>query len=299
MASGQTPLGGLKMERFPTWKIWRLLRTYPTRDIHLLLRVLRIKSYTSDLEIMHHAWTWVVLSFMVSLLISFGSSRLTIDTVFWLISLFLSFISFDSLPFAISAVSTISKWRKLANYDLFALLPNGELTSVLNLCRVHRAYLSGAIRGVKSLLIVIVLIAILLFLGFSDDAGSYEAGFGIVFLMLVVAVLLIGLLTFVIYLQSFVSATLIAMLASQYRNQREAQVSVIGGFLGMQLVLYGGLLPFLINLPFFGRQYELSSDRYDEMYLVWLIMFVPLIFIGCREVINFLLWQAVKRRLEA
>jgi hypothetical protein len=56
----------------------------------------------------------------------------------------------------------------------------------------------------------------------------------------------------------------------------------------------------LLNIfPFFWLDYESLTRRHDGLYFLWLVVVVPLIFIGCREVINFLLWQAVKRRLEA
>jgi hypothetical protein len=300
LASSEAPLGGLMMERFPTWHVWRLLHTYPRQDIIVFLRLLRVKTYTSWLELMHNAWAWTVLSLIVTIAvwIILGNSRLTIEVVFWVIWLVLSlFVTFDSLSFALRTVSSISKWHRLGGYDLFALLPAGEFGGLLNVCRTHRAYLNGTIRGVLSLVIVILGMTALA-ISLNAQPASFESGFGFIFVMMVLFVLLTGLWRLIDYVQSLVSATLIALFVNRH-HQREARMRVISGFLGMQFLLYGGVLPLLITLPYILLGDTTAIYRNGNLYFIWLVVFTPSIFIAVRELINFALWQAVKRRLEA
>jgi hypothetical protein len=295
VANGETALGGLTMERFPTWHVWKLLHIYPEREVHLLLRVLHVEPYT-PFAMMHSAWIWVMINFFVSLgiLQKLLSLHLSVGSILWIDSLLLSLlITLDSLRFALKIIASISKLREIGNYDLYALLPAGEFASVFNICRTHRFRLDSTIRGIKSLLIVLVvgMSCALSFLISLGNSGIFE--------LLVIWILFAGLVRCIDYVQSFVAATLIALLASQHQNRSEVQIWTISGFLGLQIALYIVLFPLLINIPFFWQDNEFFPRRLDDTYLWWLIVLAPILFVLCRELINFVLWQAVKRRLEA
>jgi hypothetical protein len=281
------------INRLPTWHIWKLLHTYPTREINLLLRVLRVGSPKVTRAPLHNVWVWVILNIIVSALLCFNVPR-EIGSTLWVNSPILAlFITFDSLSFALKANTTLSKWREQGNYDVFMLLPAGMLASLLNICRAYRFPLEGTIHGVKTLLFI-TLFVVGYILALAASPGNFEV------LWLTLFILLTGLFRCIDYMQSFVTATLLVLLANQRQDRYDTQVLVIGGFLGLQIILYVVLIPLLSNTPLLWVRGPISfSGGSNVLYLFWMAIFAPLIFVLCRELINFALWQAVKRRLEA
>jgi hypothetical protein len=268
--------------------------------MHLLLRVLDVTPHRFSLAALHNAFYWCIANLLLLGLVGClglnnvpvfvaNAPLLPLENVPLVI---LSvFITYDSLRFALKVTASVAKLRELGGYDLFLLVPNGELTSVLNICRAYRFRLDGALVGFRALLVLAVVSVGLMLL--TASSGSPSAVSGIV--VITAWVVLPGLARCVDYLQSFTAASLIALLASQRENRGEAQAWVVGGFLGTQLALYAVFGILLSGLSLFpssnGSLLRFVSDVYD-----WGVI-APLIFVLMRELINALLWHAVRQRL--
>ena len=94
-------------------------------------------------------------------------------------------------------------------------------------------------------------------------------------------------------------ATLVAILISQTRRESNVQARVIGGVITLQIVFYWGVVSLLSIFSNYIYFYSITLYSDPRLYYFWGIFMSPLIFTLCRELVNFVLWQAVKRRLEA
>jgi hypothetical protein len=280
VASSEAPLGGLTMERFPTWCVWQRLHGHlPEGHYRAYRQVLRLKGHALSMAAFSHVLVWMFMNVVFS--------KWLLDAGIYDISSVLILrlaITGMSLFFAVKVATAISKQREFASFDLFRILPRGELTTVFNIARVYRDPRDGMIRDYLLGLVFAFIIA----------------GYTWVNPVPVTPDTFLGITLFVDYLQSFVTATLIAFIVTQHQERIRALLWLVIGFLVMQVMLYLGLtlaLERLMDLEFVSQRINPDTDW--RVYEYWRAILQPLVFIFCRELVNLALWQAVKRRLEA
>lgn len=295
------------LERFPTWRVWKLIHSHISLDMYeMLVRTLRVKRPAGGVSRLSNVWTWVILSFLSNLSLSLGSFYFAyssfilsmamplMTSVSFLIPIFITFVT---LRYALQISNAIAGQREIGSYDLFALLPAGEFANMLNITRAHRHPLQGALTGVVSSLLLYALVWIVT-AGFPLSLTGSLVGLSTV-AYYALPVLGQGIASFADYLQSFVAATLIAILASQRAKPGQAQVTLIGSFIALQVALYvivGGFSAQFANFMVYSSVTATRSLYLFTSYsLYWIIQSV--IMIGVREVINAALWWAVRREM--
>ncbi|MFN8374017.1 MAG: hypothetical protein U0694_14220 [Anaerolineae bacterium] len=296
------------MELFPTWRVWRLVHGHMSLEMYeLLVRVLRVKHPARGVSYLSNVWTWIVISFLSDFPTSLGSLYFAYAALTMSLSLptfnsinFVSpaLISFVTLRYATRVLNAINTQRTGGSYDLFALLPAGEFTNVCNILRAHRHPLQGVAVGI----IPAVLLCLLLWgmtAGYPLSFGSSLEGFNNV-AYFALPVMLRGIASFVDYVQAFSAATLIALLASRRQQRSEAQITLIGGFLALQVGLYvivGGFSAQLANLLVFSVS-NFTRATFMIMSYSSLLLLQSLILIAMREVVNGVLWNWVRLQFE-
>jgi hypothetical protein len=217
-----------------TFKLWRCLHYPPSLRFHRLYqRLLRMPPrYTTGLQFsFNRMWVWVVLGVVFSQ--SFLSSSYSIYT--FIIPLLITILS---LRFVWQVVNALNRLYATGNYELLALMPSGQLPHVLDACRLIR-YPSDWTIHLTSVYVIGLLIILIL--------TNFLQLFTPLLLLLRV---ITGVAHYVDYLQSFVMASLLAMLASQRQKRSEAQAAALGGFLAIQIMLY------LVGVVFLGGVVE-------------------------------------------
>jgi hypothetical protein len=281
------------MERFPTWRIWKLIHAFPSEHLsEILLRVLHAPVRVNRRTLLNNAWTWVVINVFMNFIACtavFEVSFTSMISFYSIGALLIPFITMlIALGFSMRVAQMIARQREVGNFDLFAALPEGELSAALFIARAYRHPLEGEVRGFRWLVILTILslgIALFSLVSGLSALAVFPAWF-----------LSGGVERFVGYLQSLVAATAIALLVSQRRNPSEAMGWLVGGFFVLQVLFYiasGALLNAFALTVFapFGQDNSL-------LIYVWVVILQPLLLIFVREFINYLLWQAVRRRLD-
>ncbi len=295
------------MERFPTWRVWRLIHGHMTLDMfQMLRRALRVKQVAGGVSYLSNVWAWVIISFLTTINISMGNFYLVYSsfslsvlrtTPFTSLSFMIYvLITIVCLRYAVRLTNAIALQREIGNYELFALLPAGEFTNVMNIARAHRHPLQGKLMGVGSALALAALVwAVTVWYPLSLNPTLIGLNRVAYFAL---PVLVRGMASFVDYLQAFVAATLIAILASQRQKRGEPQLWTIGGFVALQILLYvivGGLGAQLVAQVLYN-----SNSLTSTMFLFLsptLLLAQSVVLIAVREAINFGLWRLVKRQL--
>lgn len=297
------------LERFPTWHVWKLIHSHISLDMYeMLVRALRVKRPAGGVSRLSNVWMWVILSFLSNLSVSLGSfyfaySSLILSmamplmtSVSFLIPIFTTFVT---LRYALNISNAIAAQRQIGSYDLFALLPAGEFANVLNITRVYRHPLQGMVTGMVSALVLFLLVWIVT-AGFPLSLTGNLIGLSTV-AYYALPVMALGISSFVDYLQSFVAATLIAILASQNAKPGQAQVTLVGSFIALQLALYvivGGFSAQFANYMVYSSFTATRSLYLFTSYsLYWILQ--SIIMIGVREIINAALWAWVRRQMDA
>jgi hypothetical protein len=288
------------MHRLPTWQVWKLIhRHQKPHKYRMLARVLRIKETSEWLRSLHNLWLWLgvalslsITSYILSFIFSFsGQNYWLIVAIGWLPRLAIAFIC---LQFGVRLVSTISRQRVEGRYDLFRLLPAGEFVSLIDIVRAFRYPYDGRIRGEMALFLVVYIFACCF-----SVFGVSVTPFSPAQILSLETMPLWGVVSLVEYLQTFVATILIAILISHSQSSTNTQVSFVAWFIVLQVSFF--MLHYLFTSTVAGLNIITSASGNLNMsgLFFWSVLIKPLTFIGCSELVNFVLWQAVKRRLEA
>jgi hypothetical protein len=288
------------LKRFPTWHVWRLLHTYNDPERYeVLTLMLRAKDPVTWLQVIHNLWTWMWASFAISLAINFGGSQVPLLLQnYWILSAIpwgiLILINLMCLRFALGVLNVLRRQRITGQYDLLFILPIDEFGHVLHMMRARRYPFDGVVRGKWSGIIIAILLAIMTL----SIRLTFNVGFPFSLLQSGTA-LLGGVYEFIMYVQLFSATAIVTLLVSQYQRSAVSIAIVIGFVIGYFIVssFISQILGWIAfdYLVFTGG--ASSFDIYP--YLWWATLFQPWIIIACRELINFVLWRMVKRRLEA
>jgi hypothetical protein len=281
------------INRSPTWQIWKLIHAFSSDYFYEILpRVLHSPSRVNARTPLNNTFTWIAINFFMNVVACtslFEVSFINVISFFPIGSFVIPFITMlIALGFSLRVTQMISRQREVGNFDLFAVLPEGELAAALFIARAYRHPFEGEVRGFKwALILTVVSIGVALFCLVSGISAIavFPAWY-----------LVGGMELFVGYIQSLVAAAALSLLFSQRRNPSIAQGALVGSFFLLQLVFYissGAVLnAFALNM--FARS---EQGNTLPIYL-WIVVIQPLLLISAREFINFLLWQAVKRRLD-
>jgi hypothetical protein len=267
------------MERFPTLRTWWWLHAYPPRyKFEGFLRVTGTKPPVHQMSYLNSAVFWIVANLIVT--IAAGQIGYWVEPII---------VTVLSLHYALQVTQAVRQQRKSDKFDLLSLY-GGEFAAV-NIARAQRYPRSGIIHDVIPSLIFVSLI--------SCWSWSLPLNFASPYDVIFTAMIVVGGLRFVDYLQSFVSAALIALLISQQTDDLEASVWVVGWFLLLQLICYVGFRASLSLM--FSTDVPHPDDDYTGFKVGYILNFIvqPMVLMVVREFINLILWQAVKRRLEA
>jgi hypothetical protein len=293
VASGETPLGGFMINRSPTWQMWKLIHTFSLDYFYeALTRVLHSPHRVNSRTPLNNAWTWIAINFFMNIVACsslFEVSFLNVISFFSIGSFVIPIITMlIALGFSLRVTQMISRQREVGNFDLFAVLPEGELAAALFITRAYRHPLEGEVRGFKWVVILTVI---------SIGVALFRLVSGISAIAVFPAWFLAGgMELFVGYIQSLVAAAALSLLLSQRRNPSVAQGGLVGSFFLLQLVFYiaSGAVLNAVALNMFA-----AANQGDTLPIyLWVVVIQPILLISVREFINFLLWQAVKRQLD-
>ncbi|MFN8376411.1 MAG: hypothetical protein U0694_26510 [Anaerolineae bacterium] len=289
-------------ELVPTWRVWWLIHRYPKpKQLEMWAHFLHLTPATRHSPWTNNLWMWVLLNFIViaGLLAVFPARRLSTEIILWINLLcFALFNTLRSLHFALKLTTSLSRLYEQGDAPLLGLLPADDLTRALDIVRTHRYPLPSTVGGVISLPLGLLLM-ILWFVLVSASENTYVVDFSGIFAVAGLWLMLTGLLRYVDYVQSFMTALLLALLITPERERAAAQARVFVGFVFLQLALYLGLSPLLFALPQLLQPEAAFRLQYDTPYFWWIILFTPLCFVLCRELINLVLWRQVRRSLGA
>lgn len=283
------------INRSPTWQIWKLIHTFSSASIdESLPRFLNAPPRVNSRTLLNNTFTWIAINFFMNVVACtslFDVSFINVISFFGIGAIVIPVITMlIALGFSVRVTQTIARQREVGNFDLLAVLPAGELASTLMMPRAYRNPLEGEVRGFKWALILTII---------SIGVALYSLVSGTSTVALFPAWLLMGgIERFVGYIQSMVAAAALSLLVSQRRNATVALGWLVGCFFLLQLLFYiaSGVILNAFALSVFSNTTQASLD--DLLIYVWIVVLQPLLLISLREFINFLLWQAVKRRLD-
>jgi hypothetical protein len=268
------------MEFLPTLRVWHWLHAYPPRyKLEGFLRVLQMKPSTRKLSFLNSVVFWMVANVILTVWIG--------QIGYWLMPIIITILS---LHYALKITQEIIKQRKNNTFDLLSLYGGGEPAAV-SIARASHYPRDGRIYDVTPALIFVSMISYCAWTLPLNITSPLE----VIFTTMVV----VGGLRFIDYLQSFVMAALIALLVSQQADDMEASVRLIAWFLFLQVICYVGF-GLLLSL-LFSTEIPDAVEHFSAFKIAYILNFIvqTIVLIVFREFINLVLWQMVKRRLEA
>jgi hypothetical protein len=199
-------------------------------------------------------------------------------------------MSISCLNTALQIAVTLAHQRELERYDLLALTPIGELGGALEISRFHtkgtRENVEVARNFGGTIAVVVLVWGVILFL-----ATFYGTQSNVTDYTLFAA--LLGFLFVVIALyhdcrQSLILGMVIGILAGCAKDRMTARLWALGGYLGIQFLLYGlvGIL-FILFMGFFGQIIVYNID----IKLLCVIVLVTVWHFSAREIAIYLVWR--------